>query len=223
MFAVRHTAEPEHSRALRAGIDQWLTGLEWPEDDRDDVVLAVSEAFENAAAHAYPPGTSGVVDVFGRVQAVGSMRRVILRVADRGRWRPPLPDPGYRGRGLGVMRECMGQTRIDYTPVGTTVKLTSSSVPLLDAATASPAHPPMRRSQPSIVPVPAGDDTSGERRPRREEIMLATGRLRVAAQSLSAAAAAAWLRTQHTIRASSRLCTDAQRIRNHCDVADPAA
>jgi anti-sigma regulatory factor (Ser/Thr protein kinase) len=125
VFAVKRSAEPRSVRALRAGIRNWLTGLERPADDRDDVVLAVSEAFEIAVAHAYARGPSGVVElsggvveIFGHVEAAGQLRRVVLRVRDHGRWRPVPADPGHRGHGFKVMRECMDQVWIAAAPGG---------------------------------------------------------------------------------------------------------
>jgi hypothetical protein len=71
--------------------------------------------------------------------------------------------------------------------------------------------------------VPAADQAGHERSRRREAIILSTDELHLAALSLSAAAAAACLRAQDTMRTSSGLRADAQRIRRHPDLTNPAA
>ncbi len=71
-FARRCAAEPGNLPALRGELDSWLAGLAWPDDERADVVLAVSEACANAVDHAYPrrvPGTSR--SSAGRAATVG--------------------------------------------------------------------------------------------------------------------------------------------------------
>ena len=46
---------------VRAELRRWLDARNWPEDDGEDLVLAVCEAVSNAAEHAYgrrrPVGT----------------------------------------------------------------------------------------------------------------------------------------------------------------------
>jgi anti-anti-sigma factor len=42
-------------------------------------------------------------------------------VADEGRWRPPPADPGFRGRGLTLLRELSTSVRLDRRPDGTVV------------------------------------------------------------------------------------------------------
>ena len=53
MFGRRCAADAGNLRAMRHEIDAWLAGLDWPEAQREDVVLAVSEVVANAVAHAY--------------------------------------------------------------------------------------------------------------------------------------------------------------------------
>jgi serine/threonine-protein kinase RsbW len=223
VFALRCIAEAERGRVVRAGIEQWLTGLGWPEDDREDIVLAVSEAFENAAAHSYPPGIAGVVDIFGGMHVTAPTRRVVLRVRDRGHWRPAPSDPGYRGHGLRVMREVMDELHVVHTPAGTVVKLTSCGVPLLDASAEAPARRSVQPGLPVGASSPAVGDASGGRLHRQEEIARATQELCDAARSLGNGAGDAWRRAQHTMQVSSQLCSDAQQIRSHRVPADHAA
>jgi len=52
-------ADPLAPLVARTQVRRWLTALAWPESQRDDIMLAASEAVSNAAEHAYhhrPPG-----------------------------------------------------------------------------------------------------------------------------------------------------------------------
>jgi hypothetical protein len=50
--------------------------------------------------------------------------RLLLTVADRGRWLPPGPEPApYRGKGLSLMRAMMDNVSIDTGAAGTTVSM----------------------------------------------------------------------------------------------------
>ncbi len=85
-----------------------------------DIVLACGEACANAVEHAYADAgaAEGVVEV--EVSWAGSAE-IVLRVRDRGRWRPPRSDPGDRGRGLAIMRELMDAVEVDAGESGTEV------------------------------------------------------------------------------------------------------
>jgi serine/threonine-protein kinase RsbW len=84
-----------------------------------DVVLASYEALANAAEHAYPSGP-GLVDL---VAARTTDGRVLVTVSDHGRWRPPPCDPGFRGRGLTMIKELTLQVEIQQNQDGTTVHM----------------------------------------------------------------------------------------------------
>lgn len=95
---------------LRAGVKSWARGAGMSADDTDDLVLATYEALTNAAEHAYA-GEAWIVDL---VAARTADARVVVSVRDRGRWRPPPSDPGFRGRGMAMMRSLAHE--IDVRP-----------------------------------------------------------------------------------------------------------
>lgn len=148
-YAIRFSADPVQLIFFRHGLDRWLAGLRWPESERVDAVLAISEACGNAVEHAYPRGEPGDVEVTGRLVLGQADRHLVVVVRDRGRWRQTGSDEGY---GLTTVRACMQRVRIRHDEQGTVVTMTSRSVPLV-AATA----PPPRRSTEDLGPVaPAG-------------------------------------------------------------------
>ncbi len=94
-------ADAARLRDVRAAVRQWAAHAALDEDTTDDLLLVVGEAAANAVEHAYG-GAPGRVCV--TVALVGG-DRVEGTVADEGRWRPVPADPGFRGRGLTLMRE----------------------------------------------------------------------------------------------------------------------
>jgi anti-sigma regulatory factor (Ser/Thr protein kinase) len=125
-YTIRFGADPVQLAFFRSGLDRWLQALQWPEDDRVDVILAVSEACTNAVKHAYRGGALGDVDVVARLVLGPGERRVAIRVRDWGAWRP---DPHDGGFGLTTMKACMEKVTIKRDDGGTVVALTSMPVP----------------------------------------------------------------------------------------------
>ena len=126
---------------IRRRIRPWLTGLGWPEDELDDIVMAVDEAVANVVDHAYPPGpATGDVHVYAWIATAAPHRRVVVSITDRGRWRPVPQDNGNRGRGLLVMRTCMATLHIERTSGGTAVTMTSAPIPCVEAEQAVPGR-----------------------------------------------------------------------------------
>jgi anti-sigma regulatory factor (Ser/Thr protein kinase)/anti-anti-sigma regulatory factor len=106
-------------RSLRADLGTWLSGLGADDDDVAGLQLAVTEAVSNSIEHAYR-STGGTV----RVEAVlGEDGRLRCTVRDRGRWREPAPDPGYRGRGLAIISAHTDRYAIDRQGDGTVATL----------------------------------------------------------------------------------------------------
>jgi serine/threonine-protein kinase RsbW len=119
---------------VRRRLRAWLDELGWPEDDRDDLVLATSEAVSNVVDHAYPPGHTGTAHVEARhIDGPRRTRRVIIRVRDNGRWRDPPDESENRRRGLPLMRALTAAMRLDTTSAGTCVELISAAVPRSEA------------------------------------------------------------------------------------------
>lgn len=131
---VRLVGVPAAARDVRRRIRDWLGGLGWPDDETDDVVLAVHEAVANSVEHGYGGVAAGDVEVTGERIVDGGRQRVRFVVRDEGRWRPPR-DPGYRGRGLLVMRGCMADVDVRPGAAGTEVVLVSRPLPVTTAGT----------------------------------------------------------------------------------------
>lgn len=134
---VRLLAVPAAASIVRDRLRAWLAGLGWPEAELDDVVLAVHEAVSNSVEHGYAGTEAGDVDVAGTRTVDGDGQRVRVVVRDEGRWRPPS-DPGYRGRGIAVMRGCMADVDLNPGTGGTEVSMVSRPVPTARARTAAP-------------------------------------------------------------------------------------
>jgi len=129
---LRHTvpAHPAAASVVRQHVRHWLTELAWPEDEADNVVLAVSEAVCNSIEHAYPDGDpDGLVRVSGEsVPLGGGGRQLLITVCDHGRWRPvPENDEGRR-RGIPLMRALTESLDVIGTAAGTRVTLTTRPV-----------------------------------------------------------------------------------------------
>lgn len=122
----------------RDRLDRWLRGAGWPRGQREDLVLALSEAVSNSVEHGYgipaaasPRAVGGEsVEVGARVVAEpNGARRIALTVRDGGQWREPVAPSHFRGHGLGIIRACVDELRIDGGANGTTVSITSRAAP----------------------------------------------------------------------------------------------
>jgi anti-anti-sigma factor len=130
-------------REVRAAVRRWATLAALDGDTTDDLLLAVGEAAANAVEHAYA-GAAGPLRV--SVAAVDG-NRVDVTVADEGRWRPPPRDPGFRGRGLSLLRELTDTVDVERGPAGTVVRFRLALPAVRGAATdvrdaAPDGHPP---------------------------------------------------------------------------------
>jgi serine/threonine-protein kinase RsbW len=122
----------------RDRLNRWLSDLSWPTGQREDLVLALSEAVSNSVEHGYqidrlaPPQDlgAGTIEIRARllVEANG-VRRIALTVQDNGRWREPDAEARFRGHGLSIIRSCADQFSIDGDAAGTTLTLTSRPAP----------------------------------------------------------------------------------------------
>jgi serine/threonine-protein kinase RsbW len=122
-------AEPATPWRIRRALRAWLDRLPMSSEDRDDLVLAVSEAAANSVDHAYAGmAEPGGVEVHAEVNRRPDRTwRVVVSVTDAGRWRPAASQPGYRG-GLHLMRACTDEMRITVKNDGTQVLLVSRSI-----------------------------------------------------------------------------------------------
>jgi anti-sigma regulatory factor (Ser/Thr protein kinase) len=113
-------------RVVRRRVQRWASGHGLPDDVVIDLQIAVGEAVSNGIEHAYtgdgPRRDDGAgVEVDLQLRWAGGGRVVSARVADRGRWRPVPADPGYRGRGLALIRQLSRDMRVRRTTWGTEV------------------------------------------------------------------------------------------------------
>lgn len=132
---ARLRADRSAPMLTRRRLQGWLAALGWPAEEAEDLVLAVSEAVSNSVEHAYPGRTdSGEVELTAfevrTADGTEDASRVTITVADHGTWRPPAADPGFRGRGLPLIRALTESHEVLGTPTGTTVEMTSRPVRL---------------------------------------------------------------------------------------------
>lgn len=91
-------AEPESVALARQMVRGILDTLDWGEESRTDISIAVTEACTNAVLHAYPDAEDGEYEVHAWVEP----ERLVVAVRDRGRGiTPRVPSPAA-GLGLGV-------------------------------------------------------------------------------------------------------------------------
>jgi PAS domain S-box-containing protein len=112
---LRVPAEPEALQQVRRRLRRWLETAGAPDDVRDDVVVATSEAVSNSVRHAYGP-SSAWVEIEGEL--IDGEVRIVVR--DQGHWRPPR---GEGGRGIDLMQACMASVDIRHDPDGTVVRM----------------------------------------------------------------------------------------------------
>ncbi len=110
-------SEPATMVGLRRRLRAWLELRGLADEERDDALLAVSEACNNAIEHAYrlEPGLI-------RLLLEHHEGTLAIRIEDRGGWRPTAPS-FERGRGIPLMRAVMDMTTIDHNENGTSVTL----------------------------------------------------------------------------------------------------
>jgi anti-sigma regulatory factor (Ser/Thr protein kinase) len=126
---LQAAADPTTAALLRRELGKWLRASVGAEEERvDDILLAVYEAFANAAEYAYRQHTAlGTVDVHARLDSDADT--LTVTITDQGHWRPPQSesgDPKYRlrGRGIPLMKALASDASIRATAMGTEVNLT---------------------------------------------------------------------------------------------------
>ena len=110
--------DPAALAGLRRRLRGWLDLRGLGAQERDDAVLSISEACNNAIEHGYR-GDGGPI----RLILEHGGDELGITVEDRGAWRTPTPDP-ERGRGIQIMRAVMTVAEIERAAGGTRVKLT---------------------------------------------------------------------------------------------------
>jgi serine phosphatase RsbU (regulator of sigma subunit)/anti-sigma regulatory factor (Ser/Thr protein kinase) len=118
-FDVELPADPAALRDMRTRLRAWLAHCSIDPDEAAGVVLAVSEACNNAIEHAYRGNGGGPVKVSSAPAENGLLR---ILVEDHGTWRDDAPSAD-RGRGIGLMEHLMHSTDIQTGLHGTRVTL----------------------------------------------------------------------------------------------------
>jgi serine/threonine-protein kinase RsbW len=117
-------ATAAHVGRLRRALRRWLTAAlaEGDDDAVDNLTLAVSEALENAAEHAYADRDEAGTMTLAACRESAAPYAVIITISDTGTWRAPVAT-GYRGRGLALIEELAETYTVTPGPSGTTVTL----------------------------------------------------------------------------------------------------
>lgn len=102
---------------MRRTVARWARSAGLGESLSTDLQLAVGEAVANGVEHAYRDASPGTVEIALELQDDA----VAARVSDRGHWRRPPALPGYRGRGLAMIRALARDVRIRPGVRGTVV------------------------------------------------------------------------------------------------------
>jgi len=116
-FEVEMPAEPSSLAPIRRRLRAWLARRGLEHDAASEIVLATSEACNNAVEHAYR-GSHGVLIVTAHEQ----QGRLEVVVEDRGDWRDQ-PASDERGRGILLIRGLMDSADFHRSPQGTRVVL----------------------------------------------------------------------------------------------------
>ncbi|GAA4714080.1 hypothetical protein GCM10023215_66520 [Pseudonocardia yuanmonensis] len=123
-------AEAECLAPMRRVIADWAARCGLGEDGTTDLQLAVGEAVTNAVEHAYTSGPEPAADAVELSLELQPDGAVAVRVADHGLWRPPPDDPGYRGRGLALIRELAEDVEVMPADDGTEVWFRMPALPV---------------------------------------------------------------------------------------------
>lgn len=118
-MTMTETALPDCLARVRHTFSAWLRGFQPAEDDVVALELSMVEAVTNSVEHAFT-GPPGEVRVDASLAGDGTVHVV---VNDNGRWKPPRVDPGFRGRGLVMMREFSDDLMLRTSEHGTTVRI----------------------------------------------------------------------------------------------------
>jgi serine/threonine-protein kinase RsbW len=123
-------ATTENAATLRRRFRVWVGELT-DADTADDLALAVYEALANVVDHAYVDRRDpGLMTLWSAVSCpLATGRDLVVTVIDEGVWRPS-DGPGWRGRGLPLMRELMHATAVLPGDHGTTVQLRRRIAPV---------------------------------------------------------------------------------------------
>ncbi|WP_280344056.1 SpoIIE family protein phosphatase [Nocardia neocaledoniensis] len=150
MVVYRQPPEPLHLdipaaaaelTGLRRDLYRWFATAAVPHDLAADLVAAANEACSNSVEHAYRDAEPGRVTLTATCEG----DRVVIEVADSGRWIPTPTDPGFRGRGLEMMRVLTEDLEFGHDENGTRVRMWVT-LPSITFPTANPLRGSSRPS-----------------------------------------------------------------------------
>jgi PAS domain S-box-containing protein len=113
------TSEPASARVVRQSLRRFAAGVGLDEGRTTDFLVACGEATSNVIEHAYGIGEGPLV-----VHGSRDGDELVIKVSDRGQWRPPRQDGS--GRGILLMRALADEFEIVRSEEGTTVHLRMS-------------------------------------------------------------------------------------------------
>ena len=105
---------------MRRLLTDWATREGLDPDTVQAVVLSGYEVLANSVEHGYREDGHGPVELY--VSRTNDL--VTVTVVDHGRWRTPPADPGFRGRGLALVRGLSDHAEVTRSHHGTTVTMT---------------------------------------------------------------------------------------------------
>lgn len=114
-FELEVPAEPGSLPEIRRRLRAWLAREQIADHEAAEVVLAVSEACNNAIEHGYRDRGGGL-----RVSVARQGSLLRAAVEDRGSWREERPGDD-RGRGMSLMRSLTDTFEVETGPHGTRV------------------------------------------------------------------------------------------------------
>ena len=115
---IEIAAEAPMLAALRRRFRRWMSLRGVGEDDREDAILAISEACSNSIEHGYERA-EGAIHL--TIEHAADTLQIVVR--DRGRWRMRGRSAPGRGRGLVIMRSVMRTVDVAADEHGTTITL----------------------------------------------------------------------------------------------------
>ncbi|WP_245650745.1 SpoIIE family protein phosphatase [Nocardia harenae] len=126
-------AAAEQLTVLRRTLKAWFAAAAVPHDLAADLVAAANEACSNSVEHAYLHKRPGRVVLAAECDT----ETVVIVVRDDGDWKPRAADPGYRGRGIEMMKALTEDVEIEHTEAGTRVRMWVT-LPAITFPTANP-------------------------------------------------------------------------------------
>jgi serine/threonine-protein kinase RsbW len=110
---------PAQLSTVRQQVAAWATAAGMGPDDVDDVVLATNEALTNVVDHAYADGDGDAV-LEARLRPPDEL---VVSVRDRGQWRVPPRDPGFRGHGMALITGLAEFVAVHCGETGTAIEM----------------------------------------------------------------------------------------------------